>query len=289
MNPSFQELGLSEERVQQLETLGFTEPTNIQAQAIPHLLSGRDVVGQSQTGTGKTAAFSLPILERLDVNHRAVQALVLAPTRELAIQVHDAVSTFIGNSGLRVAAIYGGQSIERQIMQLRRGVHIVVGTPGRVIDLLERGCLKLDYVRWFVLDEADEMLSMGFIDDVEKILSQAPTERQTALFSATMPPSIRQLVNNFLNDPVTVTVQQPKAAPNKINQVALLLCREPMCAQVMLHKSTAGRCSWGRRCQRFRHGGGWDGRIDARRPASLIDTTSLLRLSSLFFYYLSIS
>lgn len=225
MNPSFQELGLSEERVQQLETLGFSEPTNIQAQAIPHLLSGRDVVGQSQTGTGKTAAFSLPILERLDVNHRAVQALVLAPTRELAIQVHDAVSTFIGNSGLRTAAIYGGQSIDRQIMQLRRGVHIVVGTPGRVIDLLERGSLKLDYVRWFVLDEADEMLSMGFIDDVEKILSQAPTERQTALFSATMPPSIRQLVNNYLNDPVTVTVQQPKAAPNKINQVAYVVPR----------------------------------------------------------------
>ncbi|MBF2066590.1 MAG: DEAD/DEAH box helicase [Calothrix sp. C42_A2020_038] len=225
MNPSFRELGLSEECAQQLETLGFTAPTNIQAQAIPHLLSGRDVVGQSQTGTGKTAAFSLPILERLDVNHRAVQALVLAPTRELAIQVHDAVSTFIGNSGLRVAAIYGGQSIERQIMQLRRGVHIVVGTPGRVIDLLERGSLKLDYVRWFVLDEADEMLSMGFIDDVERILSQAPQERQTALFSATMPPSIRQLVNKFLNDPVTVTVQQPKAAPNKINQVAYVVPR----------------------------------------------------------------
>jgi ATP-dependent RNA helicase DeaD len=225
MNPSFQELGLSEERVKQLETLGFTAPTNIQTQAIPHLLSGRDVVGQSQTGTGKTAAFSLPILERLDVNHRAVQALVLAPTRELAIQVHDAMSTFIGNSGLRAAAIYGGQSIERQIMQLRRGVHIVVGTPGRVIDLLERGSLKLDFVRWFVLDEADEMLSMGFIDDVERILSQAPNERQTALFSATMPPSIRQLVNKFLNDPVTVTVQQPKAAPNKINQVAYVVPR----------------------------------------------------------------
>jgi ATP-dependent RNA helicase DeaD len=225
MNPSFSELGLSEERVQQLEKLGFTEPTNIQAQAIPHLLGGRDVVGQSQTGTGKTAAFSLPILDRLDVKHRAVQALVLAPTRELAIQVHDAVATFVGETGLRTLAIYGGQSIERQIMQLKRGVHIVVGTPGRVIDLLDRGCLKLDSVRWFVLDEADEMLSMGFIDDVEKILSQAPTERQTALFSATMPPTIRQLVNKFLNDPVTVTVQQPKAAPTKINQVAYVVPR----------------------------------------------------------------
>ncbi|ALF54720.1 RNA helicase [Nostoc piscinale CENA21] len=225
MNLSFIELGISQERAEQLEKIGFTAPTNIQIQAIPQLLAGRDVVGQSQTGTGKTAAFSLPILERLDVSQRAVQAVVLTPTRELAIQVHDAVSQFIGNSGLRALAIYGGQSIDRQIMQLKRGVHIVVGTPGRVIDLLERGSLKLDQVKWFVLDEADEMLSMGFIDDVERILSQAPQERQTALFSATMPPSIRMLVNKFLRSPVTVTVEQPKAAPNKINQVAYLIPR----------------------------------------------------------------
>ncbi len=225
MNLSFQELGISPERSQHLESLGFETPTNIQAQAIPHLLAGRDVVGQSQTGTGKTAAFSLPILERIDPRQRAVQALVLAPTRELAIQVHNAVSGFAGNQGLRVLAIYGGQSIERQISQLKRGVHMVVGTPGRVIDLLDRGCLKLDEVKWFVLDEADEMLSMGFIDDVEKILSQAPQERNTALFSATMPPTIRHLVSKFLNSPVTVTVQQPKAAPNKINQVAYFIPR----------------------------------------------------------------
>jgi ATP-dependent RNA helicase DeaD len=226
MTLSFLELGISQDRAEQLENLGFTTPTNIQAQAIPHLLEGRDVVGQSQTGTGKTAAFSIPILERLDINQKAVQALVLTPTRELAIQVHDAVGNFIGNQGLRVLAIYGGQSIDRQILQLKRGVHMVVGTPGRVIDLLERGSLKLDNVKWFVLDEADEMLSMGFIDDVERILSQAPTERQTALFSATMPPSIRQLVSKFLNNPVTVTVEQPKAAPTKINQVAYLIPRQ---------------------------------------------------------------
>ncbi|MGH1395968.1 MAG: DEAD/DEAH box helicase [Trichormus sp.] len=225
MNLSFQELGISQERVDHLEKLGFTAPTNIQAQAIPQLLSGRDVVGQSQTGTGKTAAFSLPMLERIDIQQRGVQAVVLTPTRELAIQVHDAMSQFIGYSGLRVLAIYGGQSIDRQILQLKRGVHIVVGTPGRVIDLLERGSLKLDQVKWFVLDEADEMLSMGFIDDVERILSQAPEERQTALFSATMPPSIRMLVNKFLRSPVTVTVEQPKATPNKINQVAYLIPR----------------------------------------------------------------
>ncbi|MBW4561763.1 MAG: DEAD/DEAH box helicase [Mojavia pulchra JT2-VF2] len=225
MNLSFQELGISQERVEQLEKIGFTTPTNIQSQAIPQLLAGRDVVGQSQTGTGKTAAFSLPILERLDINQKAVQALVLTPTRELAMQVHDAIAQFIGDEGLRVLAIYGGQSIDRQILQLKRGVHMVVGTPGRVIDLLDRGCLKLDQVKWFVLDEADEMLSMGFIDDVIKILSQAPQDRQTALFSATMPPSIRQLVNKFLRSPATVTVEQPKAAPNKINQVAYLIPR----------------------------------------------------------------
>ncbi|MEH2289459.1 DEAD/DEAH box helicase [Nostoc sp.] len=225
MTLSFQELGISQERVEQLEKIGFTEPTSIQVQAIPQLLAGRDVVGQSQTGTGKTAAFSLPILERLDVNQKAVQAIVLTPTRELAMQVHDAIAQFIGNEGLRVLAIYGGQSIDRQMLQLKRGVHMVVGTPGRVIDLLDRGCLKLDQVKWFVLDEADEMLSMGFIDDVIKILSQAPVERQTALFSATMPPSIRMLVNKFLRSPATVTVEQPKAAPNKINQVAYLIPR----------------------------------------------------------------
>jgi len=225
MSLTFEDLGISAQRLAQLEKLGFDTPTNIQEQAIPQLLSGRDVVGQSQTGTGKTAAFSLPILERIDASQKVVQAVVLAPTRELAIQVHSAVSEFVGTQRLKVLAIYGGQSIDRQMMQLKRGVHVVVGTPGRVIDLLDRGCLKLDNVRWFVLDEADEMLSMGFIDDVEKILSRAPKERQTALFSATMPPSIRQLVNKYLNDPVTVTVQQPKAAPNKINQVAYLIPR----------------------------------------------------------------
>jgi ATP-dependent RNA helicase DeaD len=225
MSLSFQELGISQERAELLESMGFSAPTNIQTQAIPQLLNGRDVVGQSQTGTGKTAAFSLPMLERLDPNQKAVQAIVLTPTRELAIQVHAAISQFIGNSYLKAAAIYGGQSIDRQILQLRRGAQIVVGTPGRVIDLLDRGNLKLDQVRWFVLDEADEMLSMGFIDDVERILSQAPEERQTALFSATMPPSIRMLVNKFLNSPVTVTVEQPKATPNKINQVAYIIPR----------------------------------------------------------------
>ena len=225
MSHTFESLGLTEARVHQLEKLGFTEPTGIQDQAIPQLLAGRDMVGQSQTGTGKTAAFSLPILEQLDSNQKAVQALILTPTRELAVQVGQAISSFVGNQDVRVLAIYGGQAIDRQIIQLKRGVHIVVGTPGRVLDLLDRGSLKLDQIKWLVLDEADEMLSMGFIDDVEKILESAPTDRQTALFSATMPPSIRQLVTRFLRSPVTVTVDQPKAAPAKIHQVAYLVPR----------------------------------------------------------------
>ncbi|MBV8886465.1 MAG: DEAD/DEAH box helicase [Chroococcidiopsidaceae cyanobacterium CP_BM_RX_35] len=226
MNLSFTNLGLSETRVSQLEKLGFTTPTNIQVQAIPELLAGRDVVGQSQTGTGKTAAFSLPILEQLDATQKGVQALILTPTRELAVQVCAAVSGFVGDQGARVLAIYGGQAIDRQMFQLKRGVQIVVGTPGRVIDLLDRGSLKLDQVKWLVLDEADEMLSMGFIEDVEKILEAAPTQRQTALFSATMPISIRRLVTRFLRSPVTITVEQPKTAPTKINQVAYLVPRQ---------------------------------------------------------------
>ncbi|MER3433294.1 MAG: ATP-dependent RNA helicase [Leptolyngbya sp. ERB_1_1] len=225
MTLSFQSLGLSEDRIRHLEELGFTEPTAIQAQAIPHLLAGRDVVGQAQTGTGKTAAFGLPILERIDPTSPAVQALILTPTRELAMQVCQAIRTFTDDRRVKVVTIYGGQSIELQIDRLRRGAQIVVGTPGRVIDLLSRGSLKLNQLDWLVLDEADEMLNMGFIQDVEKILSQAPTERQTTFFSATMEPSIRKLVNKFLKSPVTVTIEQPKAAPSRINQVAYMIPR----------------------------------------------------------------
>jgi ATP-dependent RNA helicase DeaD len=225
MTLSFQSLGLSEAGIQQLEKIGFTEPTTIQIQAIPELLAGRDVVGQSQTGTGKTAAFSLPILEQIDSDSRVVQALILTPTRELASQVAEAIRDFASNRRVGILTVYGGQSMERQIRELKRGVQIVVGTPGRVLDLLDRGDLKLDRVRWVVLDEADEMLSMGFIDDVEKILKQSPKERQTACFSATMPRPIRELVNNFLKSPVTVTVEQPKATPSRIEQRVYMVPR----------------------------------------------------------------
>lgn len=225
MTLSFHSLGLSEVRSRFLEELGFTAPTPIQAQAIPHLLSGRDVVGQAQTGTGKTAAFSLPILERIDVKSTAVQALILTPTRELALQVGQAIRGFNDDRRLKIATLYGGQAIDPQISRLRRGAQIVVGTPGRILDLLSRGDLKLDQVNWLVLDEADEMLNMGFIQDVEKILNQAPTERQTAFFSATMDPSIRKLVTKFLRSPITVTIEQPKAAPTRINQLVYMVPR----------------------------------------------------------------
>ncbi|NEQ96961.1 MAG: DEAD/DEAH box helicase [Cyanothece sp. SIO2G6] len=225
MELSFKSLGLSEDRVAVLESLDFTTPTEIQSQAIPHILAGRDVVGQAQTGTGKTAAFSLPLLELVDPKKKAVQALVLTPTRELALQVYQSIRSFNNDRRLFTLSVYGGQSIERQIQALRRGAQIVVGTPGRVIDLLGRGELRLDDLGWLVLDEADEMLNMGFIQDVEKILSQAPAERQTAFFSATMAPQIRALATKFLRSPVTVTVEKPKAAPNRINQVAYIVPR----------------------------------------------------------------
>jgi ATP-dependent RNA helicase DeaD len=225
MTLSFTSLGLSEARIQQLEKLGFTAPTQIQSQAIPHLLAGRDVVGQSQTGTGKTAAFSLPILERIDIKNPAVQSLILTPTRELAQQVALAIRSFSSDRRLGVLTVYGGQAIDRQIQRLRQGVQIVVGTPGRVIDLLQRGDLKLDQVNWLVLDEADEMLSMGFIDDVETILKEVPSERQTAFFSATMPPTIQKLIAKFLRSPMNVSVEQPKAAPSRINQLVYMVPR----------------------------------------------------------------
>jgi ATP-dependent RNA helicase DeaD len=198
--------------------MGFTEPTPIQIQAIPQILSGRDIVGQAQTGTGKTAAFSLPILEQIDPQATEVQALILTPTRELAMQVKDAIRNMNNERSLYVLTVYGGQSIDRQIQRLERGVQIVVGTPGRVLDLLNRGDLKINNIKWLVLDEADEMLSMGFIQDVEKILEAASENRQTAFFSATIEPSIWKLVRKFLKSPVTVKVEQLKTTPKRISQ-----------------------------------------------------------------------
>ncbi|MEM9136051.1 MAG: DEAD/DEAH box helicase [Cyanobacteria bacterium P01_F01_bin.42] len=225
MTPSFHQLGLSEHRVECLDSLGFTDPTPIQLQAIPIFLEGKDIIGQAQTGTGKTAAFSLPLLERIDASLKAVQAMVLAPTRELAIQVSQAMHTFKADSQLRVAAVYGGQSIDVQVSQIRRGAQVIVGTPGRVMDLIDRGILKLDQVSCFVLDEADEMLNMGFIPDVTTILKQVPEERQTAFFSATMSPEIHRLAKQFLRNPENIKVQMPQETPKRIRQVGYCVPR----------------------------------------------------------------
>ncbi len=226
MTTTFQDLGLSDACLAQLEQLEFTEPTQIQQDAIPALLEGKDIVGQSQTGTGKTAAFSLPALQIVDPNNKAVQALILTPTRELAQQVGQAIQDFTSREQKVISmTVYGGQSIERQISKLRRGVQIVVGTPGRVIDLLERRELNLDQLKLAILDEADEMLSMGFIDDIKKILRHTPEGRQTACLSATMPREIKDLIKNFLNSPEYITVKQQEAAPTRIDQHVYMVPR----------------------------------------------------------------
>jgi ATP-dependent RNA helicase DeaD len=191
MTLSFDDLGLIPELLQTVAELGYVEPTPIQAEAIPHLLNGQDVIGQARTGTGKTAAFTLPMLQNMDGD--GLQTLILTPTRELAIQVADAVYRYGHKLGVRVLPIYGQQSYTRQMKRLEKGVHVVVGTPGRTLDLIQKGALDLSSVRYLVLDEADEMLKMGFIEDVEAILNATEADlRQTTLFSATFSDSIRR-------------------------------------------------------------------------------------------------
>jgi len=199
--------------------MGYETPSAIQAQTIPLMLEGRDVVGQAQTGTGKTAAFALPILSRLDLHKNDPQVLVLAPTRELAIQVAEAFQKYAHHmKGFHVLPVYGGQDYSVQIRALQRGVHVIVGTPGRVMDHIRRGTLVLDKLTTLVLDEGDEMLRMGFIDDVEWILEQTPKERQVALFSATMPQQIRRIATRHLNNPVEVTVKVKTTTAETIRQ-----------------------------------------------------------------------
>ncbi|ALP53495.1 RNA helicase [Candidatus Tenderia electrophaga] len=216
---SFSELGLNPSVLQAVIEVGYETPSPIQAETIPYLLQGRDVLGQAQTGTGKTAAFALPLLSRIDLKRLAPQVLVLAPTRELAIQVAEAFQTYASNmKGFHVAPIYGGQSYETQIRQLKRGVHVVVGTPGRVMDHMRKGTLKLDGLSTLVLDEADEMLRMGFIDDVEWVLEQTPPKRQVALFSATMPAVIRKIAERHLNNPEQITIKVKTTTAETIRQ-----------------------------------------------------------------------
>ncbi len=216
---SFQQLNLSSPLLEAIQGAGYTVATPIQARAIPLLLEGRDVLGQAQTGTGKTAAFAVPMLHAIDVEQKVTQVVVLTPTRELAIQVAAAFRRYAsGLPGVRVAAIYGGQDYQVQFRQLDRGAHIVVGTPGRVIDHMRRGSLKLDGVRGLVLDEADEMLRMGFAEEVDWILTQTPSERQTALFSATMPDAIRRIAQRHLRNPAEITIKQKSATADTVRQ-----------------------------------------------------------------------
>lgn len=215
----FKQLALSKPVLKALDDVGYETPSPIQAQAIPLLLAGRDLIGQAQTGTGKTAAFALPIISTLDLKQQDPQVLVLTPTRELALQVAEAFQTYASHTkGFHVLPVYGGQDYGGQIRALKRGVHVVVGTPGRVMDHMRRGTLKLQGLSTLVLDEADEMLRMGFIDDVEWILQQTPPERQIALFSATMPPQIRRIANQHLQDPAEITIKVTTATAKLIRQ-----------------------------------------------------------------------
>ncbi len=216
---SFDQLGLTPELLAVLQELGYESPSPIQAATIPDLLAGHDVIGQAQTGTGKTAAFALPLLARLNIEHQYPQILVLTPTRELAIQVAEAFQRYASKmKGFHVLPIYGGQGYSSQLKQLKRGPQVIVGTPGRVMDHMRRKSLRLSQLSALVLDEADEMLKMGFIDDVDWILEQTPKARQTALFSATMPDAIRQIAQKHLDNPKQITIKVQTTTADTINQ-----------------------------------------------------------------------
>lgn len=215
----FTDLGLSVEVIQALTEMGFTTPSPIQSEAIPHLLAGKDMIGQAQTGTGKTAAFAIPCIEMIDTEKKGVQALIMCPTRELAVQVAEEfkkIGKFKRN--LRPVAVYGGSSIDKQIQAIRQGANVVIGTPGRIMDHIDRGTLKLNDIQMVILDEADEMLNMGFIDDIESILSNTPEERQTVFFSATMPKPIMDLTKRFQENPEIIKVTKKELTVSNIEQ-----------------------------------------------------------------------
>ncbi|MFM7620616.1 MAG: DEAD/DEAH box helicase [Alphaproteobacteria bacterium] len=216
----FRDLGLSETMIECLRKKGFEEPTPIQAKAIPFLLTkNKDLIGKAQTGTGKTGAFGIPLIEKVIPQNKKIQALILVPTRELAIQVTEEISSFAEEQKTSIVAVYGGQPIERQISRLQRGVDIVVGTPGRIIDHLERRTLDISKVGYVVLDEADEMLNMGFVEDIERILQTAPKNRRTVLFSATMPPHIERLAKNYMHDYEIISVASDQISRSNIQQI----------------------------------------------------------------------
>ena len=216
---TFADLSLSEEVLNALTEMGFEKPSPIQAESIPQIMTGRDVIGQAQTGTGKTAAFGIPCIEAIDVKSKAIQAIILCPTRELAVQVSEELKKLSKfKRGFKTLAVYGGESIERQIRGLDAGAQVVVGTPGRVLDHLDRGTMKLDQVKMIILDEADEMLNMGFVDDIELILKKMPEEKQSVFFSATMPRQILDLTRRFQKDPIIVKITRTEVSNPNIKQ-----------------------------------------------------------------------
>ena len=215
---AFRELGLKEKIQQALDELGYEQPSPIQERAIPELLAGHDMIGQAQTGTGKTAAFGLPLLQYIDPDDDSTQAIVLTPTRELCIQVTQALRSYAEHLDVNIVAVFGGTAVREQAARVRYGAHVVVATVGRMMDLTSRGSLNLTAVRYVVLDEADEMLDLGFIEDVEKILRMCPNGRQTMLFSATMPPPIAKLAETYMYDPVTVSITPKKLTVDAIEQ-----------------------------------------------------------------------
>jgi ATP-dependent RNA helicase DeaD len=216
MSQTFHDLGLIPEITQTVDELGYIKPTAIQAESIPPLLDGRDVMGQAQTGTGKTAAFTLPMLQSIQPD--GLQTLILSPTRELAIQTADAVYKYGHKLGIRVLPVYGGQPYDRQIRRLKKGVNVVVGTPGRTLDLINKRALKLGGVRFLILDEADEMLKMGFIEDVEAIINATNEDRQTSLFSATLSPQIRRMAEKYMNDPLLIAIEPQEVTVDNVTQ-----------------------------------------------------------------------
>ena len=255
---AFSQLALTKPILKALEEVGYETPSPIQAATIPLLLDGRDVLGQAQTGTGKTAAFALPILSGLELTQKDPQVLVLAPTRELAIQVAEAFQKYARHlKGFHVLPVYGGQDYRTQIHALKRGVHVVVGTPGRVMDHMRRGTLKLDNLSTLVLDEADEMLRMGFIDDVEWVLEQSPADRQIALFSATMPQQIRRIATKHLNNPEQITIKTrtttvetirqrfwPVSGVHKLDALTRILEAEPFDAMLIFVRTKTATLKW---------------------------------------------
>ncbi|WFB35039.1 DEAD/DEAH box helicase [Kiritimatiellota bacterium B12222] len=216
----FAELDLSDSMLKAVQAMGFEAATPIQSESIPPLLAGHDMVGQSQTGSGKTAAFAIPAIERIDPESKATQVLILCPTRELALQVAEETAKLTrGKKGVRELPVYGGQSYDRQLRGLKKGAHIVIGTPGRVLDHLEKGSLKLNELKTIILDEADRMLDMGFTEEINAILAKMPEERQTVLFSATVPPGIKRIIKKFTEDPVWIKIEASELTAPEIEQV----------------------------------------------------------------------